>query len=130
MYVSIGDVRVSSRKSVYSPKKALRTMNFAPFDAHTTVLFKNYILRFADIINVESCIFLNNCFNKDSFSIFDEKFKLISTTHSFNTTSARTGIIFVPSYTSVRFRKSQFSLQLLLHGIKSKTSSLNIILCV
>ena len=105
-------------------------MNCAPFDAHTTVLFKNYILRFADIINVESCIFLNNCFNKDSFSIFDEKFKLISTTHSFNTTSVRTGIIFVPSYTSVRFRKSQFSLQSLLHGNKSKTSSLNIILYV
>ena len=42
-------------------------MNFAPFNAHTTPLFKNYnILRFADIINVESFILINNCFNKDS----------------------------------------------------------------
>ena len=32
-------------------------MNFAPFYAHTTPLFNNgNILKFADIINVESCI--------------------------------------------------------------------------
>ena len=38
-------------------------MSFAPFNAHTTPLFKNCnILKFADTINVESCIFMNNCF--------------------------------------------------------------------
>ena len=55
-------------------------MNFVSFNAHTTPLFKNCnILKFADIINVESCIFINNCFNRDSFSIFNENFKLVST---------------------------------------------------
>ena len=35
-------------------------MNFAPFNAHTTPLFKSCnILKFADIIKVESCIFVN-----------------------------------------------------------------------
>ena len=63
-------------------------MNFAPFNAHTTPLFKNCnILKFADIINVESCIFTNNCFNRDSFSIFNENVKLVSTMHSYNTRS-------------------------------------------
>ena len=61
-------------------------MNFASFNAPTTPLFKNcYIFKFADIINVKSCIFINidNCFNKDSFSIFNENFKLVSTsTHT------------------------------------------------
>ena len=34
-------------------QKALRSMNFAPFTAHSTPLFKNCnILKFADIINV------------------------------------------------------------------------------
>ena len=48
-------------------------MNFAPFNAHTTSLYKNCNnLKFADIINVESCIFTNNSFNKVSFSIFNE----------------------------------------------------------
>ena len=57
-------------------------MNFAPFNAHTTPLFKNCnILKFADTISVESCVFINNCFNKDSFTTFNENFKLVSTTH-------------------------------------------------
>ena len=47
------------------------------------------------------------CFNKDSFSIFNENFKLVSTTHSCNTRSARNGLLFVPSYNTVRLvRKS------------------------
>ena len=34
-------------------------MTFAPFNAHTTPLFKNCkMLKFADIINVESCVFI------------------------------------------------------------------------
>ena len=36
-------------------------MKSAPFNAHTTPLCKNYnILKFADIINVERCVFINN----------------------------------------------------------------------
>ena len=59
-------------------KKALRIMNFAPFNAHTVILFKNCNnLKLADIINVERCVSINNCFNKDSFSIFNENFKLV-----------------------------------------------------
>ena len=57
-------------------------MNFAPFNAQTTSLFKNCnIVKFADIINVESCIFINNYFSKDPFKTFNVKFKLVSTTH-------------------------------------------------
>ena len=60
-------------------------MNFARVNAHTTPLFKNCnILKFANIINVESYIFINNGFNKDSFTIFNENFKLVSTADSYN----------------------------------------------
>ena len=46
-------------------------MNFAPLNAHTTPLFKNCNnLKFSDITNVESCVFTNNCVNKDSFFYF------------------------------------------------------------
>ena len=73
-------------------------MNFVPFNAHTTSLFKNSnILKFADIIDVESCIFINNCFNRDSFSILmkiSSSFQL--RIHTINTRSARNGL-FVPS---------------------------------
>ena len=96
--------RFPQQKVSFLQKIALRIMNFAPFNAHTTLLFKNCnILKLADIINVESCIFINNCFNRDSFSIFNENFKLVSTTHSCNTRSDRNGLLFVPSYSTVRF---------------------------
>ena len=109
MYALLGALEdFLNKKCLFSKKKALRIMNFASFNAHTTPLLKNCnILKFADIINVESCIFINNCFNRDSFSIFNENFKLVSTTHSYNTRSARNGLLFVPSYNTVRFgRKS------------------------
>ena len=109
-YVCIawGLTRYHQQKVSILQKKALRMMNFAPFNAHTTRLFKNCnILKFADIINAESCIFINDCFNRDSFSIFNENFRLVLTTHSYNTRSARNGLLFVPSYKTVRFwRKS------------------------
>ena len=70
--------RFPQQKVSFLQKIALRIMNFAPFNAHTTLLFKNCnILKFADIINIES--FINNGFNRDSFSIFNENFKLVST---------------------------------------------------
>ena len=83
-------------------------MNSPPFNAHTTPLFRNCnILKFADIINVESFILINNCFNKDSFLIFKENLKSVSTTHSYSSRLARNGLLFVPSYNTVRFsRKS------------------------
>ena len=67
-------------------------MNSAPFNAHTTPLFKICnIFKSADIINAESC-FIDNCFSQDFFSIFNKNFKLVSTTYS-----ARNGLLFVPS---------------------------------
>ena len=57
-----------------------------PFNTHTTASFKTWnTLKSADMINVESCIFVRNYFNKGSFSVFPENFKLVSTTHSCNT---------------------------------------------
>ena len=88
-------------------------MNFVPFNAHTTPLFKNCnILTFAAIINVEKiCIFINNSFNQDSFPIFNENFKLVSTTRSHNIKSARNALLFVPSYNAVRFGRKSLSIQ-------------------
>ena len=91
-------------------------MNFASFNAHTTPLFKNCkMLKFAGIINVD------NCFDKGSFSIFNEDFKLVSTTHSYNTRSASNGLLFVPNYNS-DLQQIQLSTEPLLHGIIFKTS--------
>ena len=108
---NLGTYKITSTKNVcILQKKTPRIMNFPPFNAHTTPLMKNCnISKFADFINSESCVFINNCFNKDSFSIFNENFKLVSTMHSYNTVvlSTSNGLLFVPNYNSVRFgRKS------------------------
>ena len=119
-----GLTRFPQQKVSILEEEALRIMNFAPFNAHTSPLFKNCdILKFADITNVGSCIFINNCFNRDSFSIFNENFKLVSTTHSCNTRSARNGLLVVPSYNTVRFgRKSIIHSTTLTYGSIFKTS--------
>ena len=101
-------------------------MNSPPFNAHTMPLFKNCnILKFADIKNVGSCICINNCFNRDSYLIVNENFKLFSTTHSHNTTSARNGLLFVPSYSTVNLGENQLFIQPLLHGIQDKLTENN-----
>ena len=103
--------------------KTQSVMNFAPFNAQTTPLFQNcIILKFADIINVESCIFINNCFTKDSFFIFNENLKLISTTHSYNTRSARNVHDFFQVLPQSDLREHQLSIQPLLHEVIFKTS--------
>ena len=124
MYVLLGDLQdFSTKKCLFPPKKALRVVNFAPFNAHTRPLFKNCnILKLIDIINVESCIFINNCFNRDSSSIFNENFKLVSTVHSYNTRSARNGLLFVPSYNTVRFGRKTIIHSTTLNGIIFKIS--------
>ena len=72
---SLGAYKISTTEVVNPPKKALRFMNFTPFNAHTTPLLKRCnILKFA-IINFESCMFMKNRFNKYSFLIFNENFK-------------------------------------------------------
>ena len=83
-------------------------MHFATFNAHTAPLFyDSKILKFVDIIHTESCVFINNCFKKDSFAIFSESYNLSSSTHQYNTRSSSKGLLFIPSYNSVRFgRKS------------------------
>ena len=50
-------------------------------------------------------VYLSNCFNKDSLSIFTENFNLASTTYSYNIDQQE--MVSIPSYNSVRFgRKS------------------------
>ena len=69
MYALFGDLQDFLDKKCQ--KKTLKIMNFAPFKP----LFKNCnILKFADIINVQSSTFINNYFSRDSFSIFNENF--------------------------------------------------------
>ena len=101
-----------STKSVYSPIKkheevwVLQLLMFTLHICSKVVIFWSLLILF-----VESCVFINNSFNQDSFSIFNENFKFVSTSHSYNTRSASNSLLCVPSYNSVRSaRKSIINL--------------------
>ena len=70
------------------------------------VFFHDYnILKFCDIVNIEVCTFVNNCFNRNTFSVFAERFIIVSESHARNTRSSSKGLLFVPSYSTSKFRK-------------------------
>ena len=119
---------VLSKLRHFVSSEILRSVYFAIFQSHVNCvstawgltrypqhkkIFSN-ILKFVDITSAECCIFVNNCFNMDSFSVFTENFKLASATHSYIRSakhsyirSARSSLLFIPSYNTIRFgRKS------------------------
>ena len=96
------------KKITVLQKKALRIMSFAPFNSHSSSYFDNYnILKFGDIINIEVCAFINNCFSSSIFSVFTERFKFVSESHAYNTRSSSKGLLFVPSYNFSRLEENQ-----------------------
>ena len=72
-YVPIawGNTNYPQQRIPLLQKKTLKIMHFAQFNSHTLPSFYNSNkLKFIDIIYTESCVFINNCFNEDSFTIF------------------------------------------------------------
>ena len=67
-------------------------MSFAPFNSHSSSDFHDYnILKCCDIINIEACAFIDNCFNSNTLPVFAERFKLMSESHTHNTRSSSKG---------------------------------------
>ena len=74
-------------------------MSFAPFNSHSFSYFHGCnILKFCDILKIEACPFISNCFNSNTFSLFTERFKLVLESHGHNTRSSSKSLLFVPSY--------------------------------
>ena len=99
--------RIPQKRITVFQKKALRIMSFAPLNSHSLSYFHDYnILKFCDIINIETCAFIKTCFNSNTFSVFAERFKLISESHAHNTRSSSKGLLFVPRYNTSRFGRT------------------------
>ena len=90
----LSPTRIPQKRITVLQKKALRIMSFAPFNSHSLSYFHDYnILKFCDIINIEASAFIKNCFNSNTFSVFAERFKLISESHAHNTRSSSKGLL-------------------------------------
>ena len=64
-------------------------MTFAPFNSHSLSYFHDYnILKFCHMVNIEACAFIKNWFNSNTFSLYAERFKLVSESHAHNNRSS------------------------------------------
>ena len=100
--VAWGNMNYLQQRISLLQKKALRIMHFVQFNSHTSPLFYNSnILKFIDIIHTENFVFIDNCFNKDSFAVFAQNYNLCSNIHTYNTWSSSKVLLFGPTYNSV-----------------------------
>ena len=67
-------------------KKALSIMYFTQFNFHTSPLVCNSnILKLIGVIYTDFFVFINNCFDKDSFAVFAENYNLCAKANTYNT---------------------------------------------
>ena len=79
-------------------KKELRTIYFKERNAHSSPLFHySKIIKIADKVKIENCLFINKYTNNKLPSIFTNWFKFSSRSHNYQTSFASKGNIQIPS---------------------------------
>ena len=85
-------------------KSAMRIMTFSDFKAHSELLFKQVgILKFADSISLQNCVFVYDYLHKNLPNSFLETFTRIDDTHNTETRQACTGMLSIPMYNSTEY---------------------------
>ena len=95
----LGQTKFSLNRISLLQKTAIRILHSAAYRDHTSPLFhRSKVLKFVDIVSLENCIFVNQCFNDEAFSLFSNHFKLTASSHSYCTRSVSNGLIFKRLY--------------------------------
>ena len=85
---------VPSHRICILQRIAVHIICFAKFNDHTTQPFcKMKIIKFADLVSIENCIFINKCFSYKSYSAFSYLYNLATGTHDHQTRFAMNGIL-------------------------------------
>ena len=80
----LGQAKYSLNRITLLQKWAIMILHSAAYRGHNCSLFRRYkVLKFKDLLSLECCIFVNNCFNDDSFSLLSNHFKLTTSSHSY-----------------------------------------------
>ena len=104
-------------------------MSFVPFNSHSSSYFHDCnILKFYDMINIEACDFIKNCFNSNTFSVFAERFKLVSESPAYKTRSSSEAYFLFQDIMLQDLEQNQEFVLLLLYGITYKTNTVIMIL--
>ena len=78
-------------------KKALRIINFKPWNCQTSLSFtENVILKLIDKVQLENILFVNKCINNFLPPIFNDWFTFASAQHTYQTSSSTKEKLFQP----------------------------------
>ena len=67
-------------------KRAIRLITFSHYTEHTGPIFKELtLLKFTDIVFLQTALFMYELYNNSLPSVFDDKFQLVSKTHPYRT---------------------------------------------
>ena len=99
MCLVLGQAKFYLNRITLLLNRALRILHSAGYRDHTSPLFHRFrVLKFVDIVWLESCIFVTKCFNDEAFSLFSNHFKLTASSHSYCTRSVSNDLIFKRLY--------------------------------
>ena len=98
MPASYGDNISTINRLYILQKKALRIINFKERNAHSSPLFHySKIIKIADKVKIENCLFINKYTNNKLPSIFTNWFTFSSMYHNYQTSFASKGNLEIPS---------------------------------
>ena len=90
-------------------KKALRIINFKEHNAHSSPLFHySKIIKIADKVKIENCLFINKYTNNKLPSIFTNWFTFSLMSHNYQTQFASKENLQIPSVQTTSYRKNAF----------------------
>ena len=103
---------ISTIKCLYIlQKNALRIINFKERNAHSSPLFHHSkIIKIADKVKIENCLFINKYTNNKLPSIFTNWFTFSSMSHNYQTSFASKGNLQIPSVQITSYGKKCFCL--------------------
>ena len=111
LFLIWGQVKFFLNRITLLQKRAIRILHSAAYRDHICPLFHRYkVLKlssfskfFLKLVSLENCIFVNKCFNDESFFLFSNHFKLAASSHSYCTRSVSNGLIFKRLYNTIRY---------------------------
>ena len=97
-------------KIVSLQKRALLTIKFADFNAHSDVLFKDLrILKIHDNVKVQNCLFVHDSLNNKLPNCFKNYFTMLSDLHDTKTKACELGCLFTPHFRTTKFGLKSFT---------------------